>query len=337
MAQSNLSLETLIKSYLQCLSTEGKSPRTVEFYSSNLKRFTKYLREHNLTESVNSIGLIEARFFIGYLQNETCRWENHPNIKREQKLSPYSIHGYVRTMKAFWSWLHAEGYISNNIMTGLKPPKVAKKVIATFSNEQIQKIIAAIGRSTPRGFRDFVIVSILLDTGIRLSEIAGLQVDDIDLTRSCFVVRGKGNIERIVPFGSQVRRLISKYLTQYRPEPESSRVGHLLLTSNGLPLNPRSIHSIILRLGRTAGISGVRCSPHTFRHTFAKQYLMQGGDIFSLQRILGHSSLEVVRMYVNLASTDILRQHQKFSPVDNIYLAVRRRRRPSETLSSNNS
>jgi len=326
MAQSNLSLEILTNSYLQCLSTEGKSPRTIEFYSGNLKRFMRYLRDHGLTDLVNHIGLMEARSFIGYLQTETCRWENHPNMKKEQRLSPYSVHGYVRSIKAFWGWLHTEGYINNNVMTGLKTPKVPKKIIPTFTTEQIQKMIAVIDRSTPLGFRDFIIVSILLDTGIRLSELAGLQIEDIDFIHSCFVVRGKGNKERIVPFGNQVRQHIRKYLTQFRPEPESSHIGHLLLTSAGLPLKTRSIHSIIFRLGMTAAISGVRCTPHTFRHTFAKQYLMQGGDIFSLQRILGHTSLEVVSMYINLASTDIMQQHHKFSPVDNIYPSMRRRR-----------
>lgn len=173
----------------------------------------KYLREYGITESVHNIGLREIRAFIRYLQTETCRWENHPNMRQDERLSPYSIHGYVRAIKAFWSWLYAEGYLITNTMTGLKPPRVPKKVIATFSTEQIQKMLAAINRSTSRGFRDLIIVSILLDTGIRQSELAGLQKDDIDITRSCFVVRGKGDKERIVPFGGQVRRCIRRYLT----------------------------------------------------------------------------------------------------------------------------
>ena len=82
---------------------------------------------------------------------------------------------------------------------------------------------------------------------------------------------------------------------------------------------------MLTRLGRRASISGIRCSPHTFRHTFAKQYLMQGGDVFSLQRILGHNSLEVVKVYVNLASSEITELHNRFSPVDNMIPTGRRR------------
>jgi len=169
-------------------------------------------------------------------------------------------------------------------------------------------------------------ILLLLDSGIRLSELIGLQMDNIDFLQSFILVNGKGNKERVVPFGSQVRRTLRRYIMHFRPEPDSTRTDEVFLTEDGLPLKPRAVQSMLLRLSKKAKMSGVRCNPHRFRHSFARQYLVAGGDIFSLQKILGHSSLEVVRMYVNLITSDILMQHRKFSPVDNAILPGNRNR-----------
>ena len=151
-------------------------------------------------------------------------------------------------------------------------------------------------------------------------------MDDIDFLQSFILAKGKGNKERVVPFGSQVRRTLRRYIMHFRPEPDAPRTGEVFLTEDGLPLTPRAVQSMLLRLSNKAKMSGTRCNPHRFRHTFAKTFLMNGGDIFSLQKILGHSSLEVVKIYVNLITSDILEQHRKFSPVDNAILPGNRNR-----------
>jgi len=109
-----------------------------------------------------------------------------------------------------------------------------------------------------------------------------------------------------------------KYINLYRPEPLTGKITSLFLNENGLPLTRSGVQQMLRRLGRAVGLTGARCSPHTFRHTFAKNYLLNGGDIFSLQKILGHSSLASVRVYLNLLNGDVKAQHQKFSPVDNL-------------------
>jgi site-specific recombinase XerD len=325
MTEISLNIACLIESYVLCLSTEGKSPKTIEWYASNLKRFAKFLSDNHLPESVTEITLAEARQFISHLQTGVRRWENNPKIKDDKKLSAFSVQGYARTIKAFWSWLLNESYITRNSMAGLKLPKTPKKVISTFSQEEIQKMLNSINRTTHSGFRNHTMILLLLDTGIRLTELVNLQVEEVDFIQSCFLVRGKGDKERVVPFGSQVRRSVRRYLMHYRPEPDSPRMNQVFLTDDGRQLMPHSIQSMLMRLGKKAKISGKRCTPHRFRHTFAKEYLLQGGDIFSLQKILGHSSLEVVKMYVNLISRDVLQQHRRYSPVDNIGLGSRKR------------
>ncbi len=146
------SFDALIQNQGICLATEGRSQRTIDWYASNLMRFLKYLSDHQLPDSIENIGVPEARNFIFYLQNEVTRWEGNPHTKDERRLSPFSVQGYVRTIKAFWSWLMAEGYISNNPMERLKLPKVPRKVIATFSPEQLKRIINRLDLNKPRTF-----------------------------------------------------------------------------------------------------------------------------------------------------------------------------------------
>mgnify|MGYP000979811464 FL=1 len=109
-----------------------------------------------------------------------------------------------------------------------------------------------------------------------------------------------------------------KYLHKFRPAPFHPNVGEVFQRSDGLPMTGNHVYRLVRDYGATAGLEGVRCSPHTFRHTFAKSYLMNGGDLFTPQKILGHSSLYVVRLYVNLASEDVQAQHRRYSPVDMI-------------------
>ncbi len=317
------SFDDLIQYQVECLSSEGRSQKTIKWYCANLRRFLRFLRDHRLADSIDEIGVAEARRFVLYLQTEVTRWQDSPYTRDSKRLSPFSVLGYVRTIKAFWSWLIFEGYITSNPMEKLKLPRVPKKVIITFTPEHIVRMVGALDRTSHRGFRDYCIVLLLLDTGMRKSELLGLRVEDIDFKQSSLRVRGKGNKERIVPLGTQARRTLWRYLSVHRPE-TTAETTNLFLATSGERLGDWSVRWILARLAKKAGISGVRCSAHTFRHTFAKEYLMQGGDVFSLQKILGHSSLEMVRTYVNLAQSDVALQHRKFSPVDNLILPKNR-------------
>ena len=175
------SLDQLINNYILCCHTEGKSQKTIDWYFANLKRFNRYLNDNGLSMPVTDMGMSETRKFIFYLQNEAKRWETSAYVHDTKGLSPMSIHGYVRSIKAFWSWLLAEGYISRNPMARLKPPKIPKEIIPTFTQEQIQNMLNQLDLKTHRGFRDSTILLVLLDTGIRLSELISININNIDL------------------------------------------------------------------------------------------------------------------------------------------------------------
>ena len=115
------------------------------------------------------------------------------------------------------------------------------------------------------------------------------------------------------PIGARVQKALWKYIHRYRPEPAHPAILNLFLSQRGYPLSADRIYRMIRAYGEKAGLQGVRCSPHTFRHTFAKKFLLNGGDLFTLQKILGHSSLDVVRLYLNLSPKEVEMQHRKLT------------------------
>jgi site-specific recombinase XerD len=162
----------------------------------------------------------------------------------------------------------------------------------------------------------------LLDTGLRASELVGLTLDKVWIDDGLVKVLGKGNKERLVPMGATVQKAVWRYLHSYRPKPANPLYDTLFLTANGEPLTVNRLECIIERYGKKAEIEGVRLSPHTLRHTAAVSFLRNNGDVFSLQRMLGHSSLEMTRHYCNIADIDVKKAHLRASPVDNLKIRI---------------
>ncbi len=308
-----LELGNLISGFKICCQTEGKSLRTIEWYDAFLCRFRSFLDSKQFPTVISQVNRAHIRQFIIYLQTEAIV------PRTDRSLSPATIQGYVRTLKVFFSWAKRESYIDTNIMDGIPIPKAPIRVINTFTSDQVSRLIEMCNQANGSKYRNLAIILLLLDSGIRISELINVSLKDLDLSEGYLTIRnGKGGKGRIIPIGSLVNKVLWKYVNVYRPQPLTPRIENLFLTENGLTLTKSGVQQMFRRFGRRAGISGVRCSPHTFRHTFAKNYLLNGGDIFSLQKILGHSSLASVRIYLNLFAVDIKRQHQRFSPVDNM-------------------
>jgi len=313
-------LDNLIRGYRLYARTEGKSPKTIEITTTAVTALRALLEAKGFSTDVTEIRPQELREFILHLQ-QVKAFEHHRFAKPQDKgLSGHAINCYLRAVRAFWSWLVREEIIISNPFDKVRIPKAPTKVIPTFSENQIQGLLGVIHTSTPNGFRDWTMILALLDTGLRASELVGLTLNEVNLEDGIVKVKGKGAKERIVPIGARVQRAIWKYLQHHRPQTANPLCHNLFLTKVGEPITVNRLETIIKNRGREAQIDGVRCSPHTFRHTFAISYLRNGGDVFSLQRILGHSSLDVVRIYVNLAETDVKSCHRRFSPADNMEL-----------------
>ena len=319
-------LDNLIQGYSLYARTEGKSLKTISITVTALTRLKGFLRINGLSADVTQLSAHQIREFIQYLQQAPA-FENHRYTKPQARgLSGHAINCYLRAIRAFWSWMVREEIIYSNPFAKVTIPKAPRKVIPAFSESQLQALLGAIDSSTPAGFRDSTMIMVLLDSGLRASELLGLTVTNLNLDDGVVKVNGKGGKERMVPIGARVRRMIWRYLQQYRPQPVNPRCDILFLSERGEPLSVNRLEAMIERCGQRAGIVGVRCSPHTFRHTFAITYLRNGGDVFTLQRILGHETLDMVRNYVNVAQNDVEQAHLRCSPADNMRLRASARR-----------
>jgi site-specific recombinase XerD len=308
----------LIRIYETFNQAEGKSPKTISWYTFTLLTFEEFLMNGGKSTSLGDVGVEQAREFILHLQQKQ-RWDgNNGSHGKDDHLSPFTVQGFVRSLKAFYSWLHQEGYTEENELARLKLPKVPHKLVQTLTEEEIRRIMSCFNPMTTIGARNMAIVMMLLDTGIRCSELTSLKLSDVHMQEGHIKVFGKGGKERIVPIGSGVQKAIQRYVLHFRPEQIDLDVEEVFLNLDDSPLTYNAIKMLLSRLAKKSGIK--RLHVHLYRHTFATNYLMNGGDVFSLQQILGHSTLEMVRNYVSMASTQVKVQHRKYSPVDTMGL-----------------
>ncbi|MDE2425920.1 MAG: tyrosine-type recombinase/integrase [Elusimicrobia bacterium] len=235
--------------------------------------------------------------------------------------------GALRCAFRFW---HREGMLPRNPMALVERPRRERHLIRPFSPEQATQLIAQPDAQTFEGLRDRAMIMLMLDSGLRVSEVRTLEADRIDWMSCTMTVMGKGRKERSVPFSAQTCQALLEYSRQRAQK--GARCSEFFVGRTFKALERTKVRRIILRYGKRAGIEGVRISPHTLRHTFAVFYIRNGGDSFSLQEILGHSSLEMTRHYVNLARRDVAEQHKKFSPMEGLLgrPAQTFRARPSE-------
>jgi integrase/recombinase XerD len=201
-------------------------------------------------------------------------------------------------------------------MESIAPPVARQDQVQPFSDGQVQALLAAAHTSiAPK--RNEAIILFLVDTGVRASELCGLKARDLDLTAKRATVHGKGNKSRTVYFGRKTAKALWNYMKSDR-EPDSP----VFRSDRGLraseELTTSGLRQLFERLGKVAQIDATRCSPHTCRHYFAVSFLRAGGNEFSLQQLLGHSSLVMTSKYVNFARSDIERQHRAFSPADRL-------------------
>jgi site-specific recombinase XerD len=308
----------LIQGYRLCARTEGKSDNTIAIVANSVAYLERFLKSEGLSTNVDAIRLEELRAFILHLQQKRCFSGHSFNRPQERGLSGHTINCYLRSIRAFWTWLVSEGIVGANPFARMRVLKAPRKVIPTFSDLQLQKLLAVIDTSKAEGYRDQAIILTLLDTALRVSELASVTLDNLWLEDGVIKIMGKGGKERLVPIGKGVQRLLWRYVAKYRPQPTNMKCDFLFLTTDGRPLTKDRIDKMMSRHGLKASIKGVRCSPHTLRHTAAIRFLRNGGDVFSLQRMLGHSSLEMTRRYCQVADIDVKNAHLTASPVDNL-------------------
>ena len=197
----------------------------------------------------------------------------------------------------------------------IRLPKVKQPhtAISPLTPAQMRKVLHSFNSNTYLGLRNYTIVRLFLDTGMRLGELSRLQLIELNLEDGFVMVHGKGGKDRFVPIGRKMVKRLWKYMKK-RALADVDFSSYLFLTEQGKPLTSRAIQLVFKRLHKKINLDGVRLSPHTLRHRFALAYIENGGDPFSLQRILGHTNQETTSKYVNMARTNVKSQHSKYSP-----------------------
>jgi len=205
-----------------------------------------------------------------------------------------------------------------NTLTNFRIPKAPNTIVEPLSSEEINTIVNSINIKLPTGIRNHAILVTMLDTGLRASEVASIHLINLNLTDGYVKVMGKGAKERFVPIGKYVQMTLLSYIKNIRPIPNSSEKSNLFLSISGKPITVNTIKLVFSRLAKSASVT--RLHAHLCRHTFAINYLLNGGDIFSLREILGHTTLEMVNHYLHFTSSQISDQHRKYSPMDRLEL-----------------
>jgi site-specific recombinase XerD len=278
--------------------------------------------EEETAATLEALTPSRIRAVLAYAREERPegRWgSNYPSARRASR--PSTVHTLFRCLRAFSNFCVAEGLLDETPLKNIKPPRVPNDQVQPLSPEQVQALVDAARRSRAPE-RDVALVLLLVDTGLRVSEACSLTVADVDRGSGELVVLGKGGKKRRVYMGLAARRALWRYLEADRrqalgEEPLFVSVGG---HQAGAALRSNGVFQIIQRLGQAARLSGVRCSPHTLRHTFAVSFLRGGGNLLELQQLMGHTDLTMVRQYVQLAEADLAQAHRAASPADRMKL-----------------
>jgi site-specific recombinase XerD len=275
----NYRLVDLANEWILDLQVLGRSERTLGWYRQKLDAYFARGR----AKSLEDFTAFEVKHYVVELQ--------------DRGLAPNTIHGWFQVLRSFANWAKTQGYPIDAALLRLRAPKLPEVEMESYSPAQLN----AINQAAKPGWARLC-VQVLLGTGTRISELCAIRLDDFeDDGQQSFlkVRRGKGAKFRRVPVSHRLRREIVRYLNRLRPE---SSADHLLLLTDGRPVQPESCARMLHRLGLRVGF---RVHAHKFRHTFATTYLRNGGDIERLRKILGHSTYAMVMRYVHLDAGDL--------------------------------
>ena len=290
---------------------QGCTDKTILNYKQFITYFINFIGDDFIVDNITLHTLKSYQLYL----NQKNKFENHPfKIKTDEKgISKISIQSYIRHLRAFINYLQEEDYIEEDLTKKYRLPKSPKKVFDILSEEEIETLLNYYKENTELKLRNKLMICLMLDSGLRRNELIQINIDDINLSNGYIKINGKGQKQRLTPIGLKSKKLLLKYINQFRSMPEYE-TNKLFLDKNKKPITESAITNMFRRLKKSTKIE--RLHPHLLRHTFATLYLVNGGDIFSLQQILGHTSLNMVRRYSHLANSFVLSNHKLLSPLD---------------------
>lgn len=295
----NDTFNRLTDAFLDYLLTERRlSPTSVEGYSLDIRRFGEFLAEAGTELTAVRPSDLEA--FILYLTN-ACK-------------NPATIRRNLSCLRHLYKYLVLRGVMDRSPATNVKSPKLWQYLPNVLTEEEVRTLLDAPDVGKPTGLRDRAMMELMYATGMRVSEVCQLLTTDVDLREGFLRCLGKGNKQRLIPFGFHAAKWLRKYTEEARPLMLHSRRSELVFVSrSGQPVSRQAVHYKMSRYGVASGIEK-RVHPHALRHSFATHLLAHGADLLSVQMMLGHSDLSTTQVYTHVAQEHLRELHKKYHP-----------------------
>jgi len=269
-------------------------------FSSDEKEIAGHVGPETISEHIVNADTEYLRSFLAYLA--------------ESNYSPATMARKIATLRSFYRWLERNSAIDANPMTLIRTPRQKKRLPKAIDVEQVEKLLSAPNDKTLLGARDRAILETLYSTGIRVSELVGINFGDIDETGQAIVIRGKGRRERIIPLGTHAMTAISHYLGVLEVNSIPNEISDpLFINKHTTRLSTRSVRRKVSKYLEQVGLDP-SISPHTLRHSFATHLLDNGADLRSVQELLGHQSLSTTQIYTHLTTKRMRETYDKAHP-----------------------
>ncbi len=277
----------------------GLASRSVDAYVGDLTRLVAFLDDRGVTApSALTTALLREHLFE----------------LKDRGIAPSSIRRAVSSIRTYVAFLLQEGVLREDPSERLEPPRVGRTLPEVLSRSDAARLVESPPEDHPLHWRDRSILELLYATGIRVSELTGTDLDDLDLDEGLLRVLGKRSRERVVPVGTAAIQCVRRYLAEVRPELERGRSGGaLFLNARGTRLTRASVWEMVRAAAERAGVSA-RISPHTLRHTFATHLLEGGADLAVVQEILGHADIATTQIYTHLDRSYLQDVHRRYHP-----------------------
>lgn len=270
------------------------SAHTIKNYLADLKEFSRFLSGRDII----NVDYLTVRKFLAHL--------------REKRIAKRSVARKLSSLRTFFRFLQRDGYIKTSPVANIYTPKLDKKLPIFLDEKSVLKLITAPDKKTFQGARDGAILETLYSTGIRVSELVGIDISDVDSISGVIKVLGKGRKERLAPVGDKAVSAIREYL-QYRNRKKWGDRKPLFLNKSGKRLTDRSIRRIVNKYIKDMSMKE-RISPHTLRHSFATHLLNRGADLRSVQELLGHKNLSTTQIYTHVTTERLKSVYDKAHP-----------------------
>ena len=290
-----MTIQAALEDFIMEQKFRGNTLKTQIYYQQSVMRFINYAGGYR---EVGSVGIPLLREYYVQLTQEG--------------LSSNSTQTYLRALRTFLSYCFEQGYVENDLSSKFKLPKAKRMELDVLSDAEVQRLLNGFDLRRELHLRNYCICALMIDSGLRMNEVVTLRCSKLKLAEGYAIVDGKGNKQRAVPLGRNTQRALGEYLNR-RPASSSAFV---FLMPNRKPITINSVKQMFQALKGSRGIP--RLHAHLLRHTFATRFLENGGDMYTLQQILGHTSLEMVKRYVHTNHQRMIPRFSKFSPLDNL-------------------